>query len=67
MSALSSFKQGDRVRLKDAVRHAEFRGMCGTVVRTVKSRGVVIIKDDTGNRYDALPENVELIEKTGGV
>lgn len=67
MSALSNFKQGDAVRLKDTVRHAEYRGMCGTVVRVVKSRGVVTIKGDSGKKYGALPENVELIENVGEI
>ena len=60
---VSGFKQGDRIRLRDTVLHIEYRGMLGTVIRAVKSRGVITVEDENGKRYDAYPENVELIEK----
>lgn len=65
VNMLKSFNAGDRVHLSGKVLHAEFRGLRGTVVRSVKSRGVVVIHCDNGKRYDAFPENVELLsEKT---
>lgn len=60
---VESLKTGERVRLSEKVRHAEFRGVCGTVERTVKSRGVVVVRCDNGKRYDALPENIELLRE----
>lgn len=59
---LSDFQKGDSVRLADTVRHAEFRGLQGTVKRTVKSRGVVTVNITIRGyekTYDALPENVQ--------
>lgn len=53
------FNKGDRVRLAEKVLHPEFRGLTGTVKKTVKSRGVVTVICDNGKRYDALPENLE--------
>lgn len=54
-------KQGVRVRLTENVRHAEFRGLTGFVKKIIKSRGVVNVLCDNGKRYDALPENIELV------
>ncbi|MDR3560505.1 MAG: hypothetical protein P4N59_03545 [Negativicutes bacterium] len=51
----------NRVRLTEKVLHEEFRGMTGTVKRFIKSRGVVWVECDNGKRYDAYPENIELI------
>jgi len=61
VNMMRPFNAGDRVHLSGKVLHAEFRGLCGTVVRSVKSRGVVVIHCDNGKRYDAFPENVELL------
>lgn len=55
-------KQGDKVRLTEKVRHEEYRGMTGYVNKVVKSRGVVVVLCENGKRYDAQPENVELID-----
>lgn len=63
---LKDFQVGQRVRLADDVRHAEFRGMIGTVRRLVKSRNVVVVEGVTDSgfekRYDADPGNVEALE-----
>ena len=61
VNIMRPFSPGDRVHLSGKVLHAEFRGLCGTVVRSVKSRGVVVIHCDNGKNYDAFPENVELL------
>ncbi len=53
------FSTGDRVRLTEKVLHPGFRNVCGTVIKTVKSRGVVVICCDNGKRYEALLKNVE--------
>lgn len=53
---------GDKVRLTDKVRHAEYRGMMGTVKKVIKSRNMVAVICDNGKRYDAFPENVEVIK-----
>jgi len=56
---LSDFTKGQRVSLTDGVLHKEYAGQRGTVEKTVKSRGVVCVRLDSGKRYDAKPENVE--------
>ncbi len=55
---LEPFEKNMRVRLSDQVLHPEFRGLTGVVERTIKFRGVVVVRLDSGKRYDALPENV---------
>lgn len=57
-----NFKQGDKVRLTENVLHEEFRGLLGTVKKTVKSRGVIEIQCENGKPYRAFPQNVELLE-----
>jgi len=59
---LQDFKQGIRVCLKSTVRHADVAGQLGTVERIVKSRKMVVVRLDSGRRYDAFPENVEMKE-----
>jgi hypothetical protein len=54
-------KIGDKVRLTDKVRHAEYRGLVGTVKKIIKSRGLITVVCENGKRYDAFPENVEVI------
>lgn len=56
-------KKGDKVRLTERVRHPEYRGLTGTVKQVIKSRGVVAILCDNGKRYDAFPENIELLRE----
>lgn len=56
---MKTFEPGMRVRLSNNVLHKELRGLCGVVEKTVKSRGVVVVRCDGGERYDAFPENVE--------
>jgi hypothetical protein len=56
---LSQFEPNMRVTLA-RVRHNDYRGLAGTVKRTVKSRNVVVIQCDNGKLYDANPENLEL-------
>lgn len=63
-AALVKFQPGAAVRLSDHVLHPEFRGLPGRVVRTVKSRGVVTVACCNGEKYDAFPENVELLEES---
>jgi len=53
--------KGDQVILTDNVRHAEYRGMRGTIKRIVKSRNVITIVCENGEYYDALPENVRRV------
>lgn len=55
------YEPGERVKLSERVLHPEFRGQTGTVKRTVKSRQVVTVALDNGERYDARPENLEAI------
>lgn len=55
-------KVGDKVLLTEKVRHAEFRGLCGQVKQVVKTRGVVKIMCENGKRYEALPENIEVVK-----
>jgi hypothetical protein len=52
---------GDKVRLTDKVLHPEYRGMTGTVKKVIKSRGVISVMCNNGKRYDAYPQNVELL------
>lgn len=60
---LIGMKAGDKVRLTENVRHAEFRGLTGTIQRVIKSRKIVDVMCDNGKSYGALPENVEIIAK----
>lgn len=53
---------GDKVRLTDNVLHPEYRGLTGTVKKVIKSRNVINVICDNGKRYDAYPQNVELIK-----
>lgn len=55
------FNVGEKVRLT-TVLHTEFSGMTGTVKKIIKSRNLVTVLCDNGERYDAKPENVELLE-----
>ena len=54
------FNVGDKVKLT-TVLHKEFSGMTGTVKKIIKSRGVITVICDNGERYDALPKNIELL------
>ncbi len=55
---LPLFKPGDHVELS-RVRHAEFQGLTGIVVKTVKSRGTVEVRLIPSTRmYSAFPENL---------
>jgi len=59
--------KGDRVILSDGVRHADFRGLHGTVKRVVKkgfNGPYVTVVCDNGKLYDADPENVMLEERS---
>lgn len=59
MSNLNDFSKGQRVYLCEGVLHKEFADQPGTVEKTVKSRGVVCVRLDNGERYDAKPENIK--------
>jgi hypothetical protein len=58
-------KQGDRIRLTEKVLHAEFRGLCGTIIKVIKSRGMVAVQCENGKQYHALLKNVETLDKKG--
>lgn len=53
------FDIGERVRLTDKILHKEFAGQSGVVKKVVKSRGVVTVVLESGEMYDAYPENIE--------
>jgi hypothetical protein len=53
---------GDKVRLTDKILHPEYRGLTGTVKKVIKSRGVISVMCNNGKRYDAYPQNVELLQ-----
>lgn len=58
---LQDFQKGQGVILRDTVRHAEYRGLIGTVKRVVKSRGVVTVNvrlNGCQTTYDAFPDNL---------
>jgi ribosomal protein L21E len=55
------FEPGERVRLSDRVFHPNFRGLTGTVKRTVKTRQIVEVLLDNGEEYGARPENLEAV------
>lgn len=55
------FNVGEKVKLT-TVLHSEFSGMTGTVKKIIKSRKLVTVLCDNGKRYDARPENVELLK-----
>lgn len=50
--------KGDRVILS-RVRHAEYKGQVGEVVKIVKSRNQVSVRLESGVLYDANPENID--------
>ena len=58
-SLLAQFQPGDAVRLTEGVLHPEFRGLCGRVVKTVKTRGLVKVACSDGTTYEASPDHVE--------
>ena len=60
-AALAKFQPGAAVRLTENVLHVGYRNLCGRVVRTIKSRGMVTVECENGSRYDAFPQNVELL------
>ena len=49
---------GNRVQLSERVFHPQFRGLCGTVKKVIKSRCLVDVLCDNGQSYQARPENV---------
>lgn len=58
---ITDFHKGQTVVLAESVRHPEFRGLRGTVKRTVKSRNVVtvaVVVNGFNQTYDAMPTNV---------
>lgn len=54
----TQIEPGERVTIGPNARHAEFRGLAGTVRRYIKSRDVVEVRLDNGRFYDAHPANV---------
>lgn len=61
LEKLQQFQPGDIVQLSDDIRHDAFRGMQGCVTKTIKSRGMVVVICDNGQRYEAFPENVTMV------
>ncbi len=60
--ALDSFQPGMRVRLSENVLHTWYRNRLGIVEKTIKSRRMVAVRLDNGERYSAFPENVIIEE-----
>jgi hypothetical protein len=61
-AALDSLRSGMRVRLSENVLHPQYRGLPGIVEKTIKSRRMVAVRLDNGERYSAFPENVIIVE-----
>lgn len=61
LAVLLRFVPGTRVEYIGAAKPAN-RGRTGTVIRPIKSRGVVTVKWDSGGAwYDAWPESLEML------
>ncbi len=60
--SLDNFQPGIRVRLSENVLHTFYRNRRGIVEKTIKSRGMVAVRLDNGERYSAFPENVIIEE-----
>lgn len=63
LTELEKFQPGAPVRLTENVLHVGYRNRRGRVVRTIKSRGMVMVECENGQRYDAFWQNVELLSE----
>jgi len=62
INLLRNFSPGDRVTLT-RVKRAEYVGLRGTVVKTIKCHGEVRVHlEGTGKTYHAFPENLDKLE-----
>ena len=55
---LEKFSKGQVVQLSDGILHKEYAWQFGTVEKVIKSRNMVSVRLDNGDRYDAFPKNV---------
>ena len=55
---LEKFSKGQVVQLSDGILHKEYAWQFGTVEKVIKSRNMVSVRLDNGDRYDAFPQNV---------
>jgi hypothetical protein len=53
-------KKESKVRLVN-VRHKQFDGVAGVIVKIIKKRNEVVVKCENGKNYYASPENIEFI------
>jgi len=61
LEKLEQFHPGDFVQLSDTILHDAFKGMHGRVLKVIKSRGMVAVTCENGQRYDAFPDNVMMV------
>lgn len=52
---------GARVTLGPGVRHTQFAGKRGRVMKAIWSRGLYLVRLDDGRKYEAAPANISLI------
>lgn len=57
-TSLEKFSKGQVVQLSDGILHKEYAWQFGTVEKDIKSRNMVSVRLDNGDRYDAFPQNV---------
>lgn len=55
---LEKFSVGQQVQLTDGVLHQQYAWQYGTVEKVIKSRNMVSVRLESGDRYDAYPQNV---------
>lgn len=57
-SGLDRFSKGQSVQLTDGILHKQYAWQYGTVEKVIKSRNMVSVVLESGDRYDAFPQNV---------
>ena len=57
-TGLEKFSKGQVVQLSDGILHKEYAWQFGTVEKVIKSRDMVSVRLDNGDRYVAYPQNV---------
>ena len=55
---LEKFSVGQQVQLTDGVLHQQYAWQYGTVEKVIKSRNMVSVRLESGDRYDAYTQNV---------
>jgi len=55
---LEKFSVGQQVQLTDGVLHQQYAWQYGTVEKVIKSRNMISVRLESGDRYDAYPQNV---------